>query len=91
MGNYSVMQITFLGATQTVTGSKYLLNVDSKRILVDCGLFQGQKELSLRNWNPFPMDPKTIDYVIITHAHIEHTGYLALLIKNPPLVVHLKL
>lgn len=76
------MRITFLGANETVTGSKYLLNIDSKTILVDCGLFQGQKELRLRNWNPFPVDPKTIDYVIITHAHIDHTGYLPLLVKN---------
>lgn len=76
------MQITFLGATQTVTGSKYLLTVDSKKILIDCGLFQGYKELRLRNWDKFPVNPAEIDAVIITHAHIDHTGYLPLLVKN---------
>ena len=76
------MQITFLGATQTVTGSKYLLTVDSKKILIDCGLFQGYKELRLRNWDTFPINPAEIDAVIITHAHIDHTGYLPLLVKN---------
>lgn len=76
------MKITFLGATQTVTGSKYLLTVDSKKILIDCGLFQGYKELRLRNWEKFPINPSEIDAVIITHAHIDHTGYLPLLVKN---------
>lgn len=76
------MQITFLGATETVTGSKYLLSFDSKNILIDCGLFQGRKELRLRNWAPLPFDPKKIDAVILTHAHIDHTGYLPLLVKN---------
>lgn len=76
------MKLTFLGATETVTGSKYLLTVDSKKILIDCGLFQGYKELRLRNWAPLPVNPRDIDAVIITHAHIDHTGYLPLLIKN---------
>lgn len=76
------MQITFLGAVHTVTGSKYLLTVGSKKILIDCGLFQGYKELRLRNWNKLPIDPSEIDAVIITHAHIDHTGYLPLLVKN---------
>ncbi|HHF0526365.1 TPA: MBL fold metallo-hydrolase RNA specificity domain-containing protein [Legionella anisa] len=76
------MKLTFLGATQTVTGSKYLLTVNSKKILIDCGLFQGYKELRLRNWAPLPVNPADIDAVIITHAHIDHTGYLPLLIKN---------
>jgi metallo-beta-lactamase family protein len=76
------MQITFLGAAQTVTGSKYLLSVDSKKILIDCGLFQGYKELRLRNWDKFFINPAEIDAVIITHAHIDHTGYLPLLVKN---------
>ncbi|HHU0079797.1 TPA: MBL fold metallo-hydrolase RNA specificity domain-containing protein [Legionella pneumophila] len=76
------MKLTFLGATQTVTGSKYLLTVDSKKILIDCGLFQGYKELRLRNWAPLPIDPRDIDAVIITHAHIDHTGYLPLFVKN---------
>jgi metallo-beta-lactamase family protein len=76
------MKLTFLGATQTVTGSKYLLTSDSKKILIDCGLFQGYKQLRLRNWEKFPIDPKEIDVVIVTHAHIDHTGYLPLLVKN---------
>lgn len=76
------MRITFLGATETVTGSKYLLSFDNKKILIDCGLFQGLKELRLRNWNPLPIDPHRIDAVLLTHAHIDHTGYIPLLIKN---------
>jgi len=76
------MKLTFLGATETVTGAKYLLSYDSKKILIDCGLFQGYKELRLRNWNKLPIDPEKIDAVIITHAHIDHSGYLPLLMKN---------
>jgi metallo-beta-lactamase family protein len=76
------MKITFLGAVGTVTGSKYLLSFDDKKILVDCGLYQGLKELRLRNWSKLPVDPKTIDAVILTHAHIDHSGYLPLLIKQ---------
>ncbi len=76
------MQLTFLGATNTVTGSKFLLKLDNKTILIDCGLFQGLKELRLRNWVKFPIDPKTIDIVILTHAHIDHSGYLPVLMKN---------
>ena len=76
------MELTFLGATGTVTGSKYLLTVGSKRILVDCGLFQGLKQLRLRNWTDLPIDPKVVDAVVLTHAHIDHAGYLPLFIKN---------
>lgn len=76
------MQLTFLGATNTVTGSKFLLKLDNKTIMIDCGLFQGLKELRLRNWVKFPVDPKTIDIVILTHAHIDHSGYLPVLMKN---------
>lgn len=75
------MKIQFLGATQTVTGSKYLLMAD-KKVLVDCGLFQGLKELRLRNWDKFPINPAEIDAVVLTHAHLDHTGYLPLLVKN---------
>jgi metallo-beta-lactamase family protein len=76
------MKLTFLGATNTVTGSKFLLSLGSKNILIDCGLFQGLKELRVRNWAKFPIDPKTIDIVVLTHAHIDHSGYLPLLVKN---------
>src|SRR5471032_1715005 len=76
------MRLTFLGATKTVTGSKFLLSVGSKKILMDCGLFQGLKELRLRNWNKFPVDPHSIDTVVLTHAHIDHSGYLPLLVRN---------
>lgn len=76
------MQLTFLGATGTVTGSKYLLTIGSKKILIDCGLFQGYKELRLHNWDKFPINPAEIDAVVLTHAHIDHTGYLPLLAKN---------
>src|SRR5207247_9551635 len=68
--------LTFLGAAGTVTGSKHLLEVGGRRILVDCGLFQGLKELRLRNWEPFPVDPARIDAVMLTHAHLDHCGYL---------------
>jgi len=76
------MKLSFLGATETVTGSKYLLETGDKKYLIDCGLFQGKKELRLRNWEPFPVDPKTIEAVILTHAHLDHTGYLPLLVKQ---------
>ena len=76
------MKLTFLGATGTVTGSKYLLESDTKRILVDCGLFQGLKQLRLRNWASLPINPMNINAVVLTHAHIDHTGYLPLLVKN---------
>jgi len=74
--------LQFLGATGTVTGSKYLIEHDSRRMLVDCGLFQGYKPLRLKNWAEFPCDPASIECVILTHAHIDHSGYLPLLVKN---------
>lgn len=76
------MKITFLGAVGTVTGSKYLITLDGKNILIDCGLFQGYKELRLRNWAKLPVSPNTIEAVILTHAHIDHSGYIPLLVKN---------
>ena len=76
------MQLTFLGATGTVTGSKYLLTYRNKRILIDCGLFQGLKQLRLKNWAPLPINPKDVDAVVLTHAHIDHSGYLPLFVKN---------
>jgi metallo-beta-lactamase family protein len=76
------MKLTFLGATGTVTGSKYLLEIGRLRILVDCGLFQGLKQLRLKNWGKLPIDPASVDVVILTHAHIDHTGYLPLFVRN---------
>ena len=72
--------ITFLGAARTVTGSKHLLELDGHRVLFDCGLFQGLKELRERNWAALPVDPKSIDAVVLTHAHIDHSGWLPRLI-----------
>lgn len=76
------IRVKFLGGAGSVTGSKYLLEIDDFKLLVDCGLFQGLKELRLRNWDSFPIDPASIDAVIITHAHIDHSGYLPLLVKE---------
>lgn len=76
------MQLKFLGATGTVTGSKYLLSSGSSRVLVDCGLFQGLKQLRLKNWAPLPVKPSEVHAVVLTHAHIDHTGYLPLFVKN---------
>lgn len=76
------MKITFLGATETVTGSKYLLTIKGKKYLVDCGLFQGLKTLRLKNWAPPPFEAASIDSVILTHAHIDHSGYIPLLVKK---------
>ncbi len=74
--------LTFLGAAGTVTGSKHLLETDGHRVLVDCGLFQGLKELRLRNWQALPIDPAQIDAVILTHAHLDHTGWLPRLVAG---------
>lgn len=76
------MNLQFLGATGTVTGSKYLLRRGRDSVLVDCGLFQGYKQLRLRNWAPLPVDAASISAVALTHAHIDHSGYLPLLVKQ---------
>jgi metallo-beta-lactamase family protein len=75
-------KLTFLGAAGTVTGSKYLVEAANKRLLLDCGIFQGTPELSDRNYKPLPTDPKSFDYVVLTHAHLDHTGLLPRLVKD---------
>lgn len=75
-------RVTFLGANATVTGSRYLVETPTSRILVDCGLFQGYKPLRLRNWAAFPVDPASIDAVVLTHAHLDHSGYLPRLVRS---------
>lgn len=70
------MELSFLGAAGTVTGSRHLLEADGQRILIDCGLFQGLKQLRLRNWGPFPVAPDSIKAIVLTHAHLDHSGYL---------------
>jgi metallo-beta-lactamase family protein len=76
------VNITFLGGTGTVTGSKYLVQHDGKKLLIDCGLFQGYKQLRLRNWNPLPIQATEVDAVLLTHAHLDHSGYLPLLYRQ---------
>jgi metallo-beta-lactamase family protein len=75
-------RITFLGAAGTVTGSKYLIEANGKRLLVDCGLFQGGRELTQRNWQRLPEDPSRIDIAVLTHAHLDHTGYLPRVVSD---------
>ena len=82
MGNPRTATLTFLGAAGTVTGSKYLLTVDDRRVLVDAGMFQGEKRWRLKNREPFPVNPSTIDDILITHAHADHTSYLPALVKH---------
>ena len=74
-------RLTFLGAAGSVTGSKYLVEAAGKRLLMDCGIFQGLRELTERNYQPLSIDPKTFDYVVLTHAHLDHTGWLPVLVK----------
>jgi metallo-beta-lactamase family protein len=73
--------IQILGAAGTVTGSKYLVGANGKKFLVDCGLFQGLKELRLLNWDPLPLDVTTIDFILLTHGHLDHVGYLPRLVQ----------
>jgi metallo-beta-lactamase family protein len=74
-------KLTFLGAAGSVTGSKYLVEAAGKRLLVDCGIFQGLRELTERNYQPLSIDPRTFHYLILTHAHLDHTGWLPVLVK----------
>ena len=75
------MKISFLGATRHVTGSRFLVEASGQRILIDCGLFQGPREWKERNWSDFPVDPRALDCIVLTHAHIDHSGYLPRLCK----------
>ncbi|MDF1644981.1 MAG: MBL fold metallo-hydrolase [Pseudomonadales bacterium] len=76
------MRITFIGGTETVTGSKFLVETETTKVLVDCGLFQGYKWLRERNWQPLPVDIENLDAVILTHAHLDHSGYIPVLYKR---------
>lgn len=77
-----MMKVSFLGGTGTVTGSKYLVEWEGRKLLLDCGLYQGLKPLRLRNWAPFPVPPASIEAVILTHAHLDHSGYLPRLVRE---------
>ena len=74
--------LSFWGGVGTVTGSKYLIETEQAKVLVDCGMFQGLKELRERNWQDPPFDPRALDAILITHAHIDHTGYLPRVVKQ---------
>src|SRR5690242_19456306 len=74
--------LSFLGAAETVTGSRFLIQVSGARILIDCGLFQGLKELRLRNWAAFPIEPNAVESVVLTHAHLDHSGYIPALVRD---------
>src|SRR5680860_1686222 len=76
------IKIHFLGASGTVTGSKFYLETPEQNIIVDCGMFQGLKELRETNWRPLPIDASKIDVVLLTHGHLDHTGYLPRLVKE---------
>ena len=78
----SQVSITFLGATDTVTGSRFLITGPSSRVLIDCGMFQGLKKDRLKNWEPFAADPRSIDAVVLSHAHLDHCGFLPVLVKE---------
>lgn len=76
------VRVRFLGGAQSVTGSKYLLEIGHKKLLIDCGMFQGRKELRLHNWDSLPIEINSIDAVVLTHAHIDHSGYLPKIVKE---------
>ncbi|MCS6832017.1 MAG: MBL fold metallo-hydrolase, partial [Flammeovirgaceae bacterium] len=76
------IHLHFLGGAGTVTGSKHLIEANKRKILIDCGLFQGIKALRLLNWENFPVNPQQIECVILTHGHLDHVGYLPLLVRQ---------
>lgn len=76
------LELSFFGAAGTVTGSRYLLQGSDQNLLIDCGMFQGYKNLRQRNWQPFPVEPASVDAVVLTHAHLDHCGYLPVLVAN---------
>ena len=76
------MKVGFWGAAGTVTGSRFLLDGSSGRVLVDCGMFQGGKQIRKRNWEPFPAEPASINAVVLTHAHIDHSGFLPAFVRD---------
>lgn len=80
MSSATTTSLTFLGAAGTVTGSRYLIDAGGHRVLIDCGLFQGYKQLRERNRAPFPVPPESIDAVVLTHAHLDHSGYVPALV-----------
>jgi metallo-beta-lactamase family protein len=75
-------KLTFWGATGTVTGSRFHLEIEGKNLLIDCGMFQGPKEIRIKNWEEFPISPSVFDYVLLTHAHIDHSGYLPKFVRE---------
>ena len=76
------IKIHFLGAAETVTGSKFLLTTPEKNILIDCGVFQGPEEILEKNWQRLPIDESSVDMVLLTHGHLDHSGYLPRLVKH---------
>ena len=78
----NIIKIHFLGASGTVTGSKFYLETPELNLMIDCGMFQGLKELRQQNWIPLPIDVSKIDMVLLTHGHLDHTGYLPRLLKE---------